>query len=189
MTASRHSLMVCHHLLPGGPRVCRKPDPTKPYIAAEDVLHDMGAISMIGSDSQAMGRCRRGGAHLADARDGAAGRAGDRLVAKPPTALNYIAKYTHHRPAIAHGIDHLIGSVEVGKLADLCCGSRRFRGFAARRARWGDRLGSDGRCSAWWCCDRCSARPRLCFPGGAQCTSSRAIHRRAGGPARRSIRD
>src|SRR5262249_58946411 len=90
-------------------------------IAAEDVLHDLGAISMLSSDSQAMGRIgeviirtwqtadkmkRQRGALPGDGRNDN-GR-----------ARRYVAKYTIN-PAIAHGIAHEVGSIEVGKLADL----------------------------------------------------------------------
>ena len=118
-------LMVCHHLNPRVPEdlafaECRIRPST---IAAEDVLHDLGAISMIGSDSQAMGRVGEVvAAHLADrARDearGAGALPGDGPAARQPRARRYVAKYTIC-PAIAHGLDGEIGSVEVGKLADL----------------------------------------------------------------------
>jgi urease subunit alpha len=110
-------LIVCHHLNPRIPEDLAFAESRirGTTIAAEDVLHDLGAISMIGSDSQAMGR---GGetivrtwqtAHVMQARRGGSGN--DRL-------RRYVAKYTIC-PAVAHGIDDEVGSVEVGKLADL----------------------------------------------------------------------
>jgi urease subunit alpha len=103
-------------------------------IAAEDLLHDIGAISMIGSDSQAMGRIgevvmrtwqtahvmkKRRGALEGDP-SGARGNDNNRV-------RRYVAKYTIC-PAITHGIDHELGSVEVGKLADLVLWEPAFFG-------------------------------------------------------------
>ncbi len=110
-------LIVCHHLNPRIPEDLAFAESRirGTTIAAEDVLHDLGAISMIGSDSQAMGRVGETivrtwqTAHVMQARRGAAGN--ERL-------RRYVAKYTIC-PAVAHGIDHEVGSVEVGKLADL----------------------------------------------------------------------
>jgi urease subunit alpha len=110
-------LMVCHHLNPRIPEDLAFAESRirGTTMAAEDVLHDMGAISMIGSDSQAMGRIGETivrtwqTAHVMAARRGAAGN--ERLK-------RYVAKYTIC-PAIAHGIASEVGSVEVGKLADL----------------------------------------------------------------------
>lgn len=117
-------LMVCHHLDPkiaedvafAESRIRRE------TIAAEDILHDLGAFSMIASDSQAMGRVGEviirtwQTAHKMKVQRGSlSGDPGhhDNLRAK-----RYIAKYTIN-PAIAHGISHEVGSVEKGKLADL----------------------------------------------------------------------
>ena len=126
-------LMVCHHLDPSiaedvafaESRIRRE------TIAAEDILHDLGAFSMISSDSQAMGRVgevitrtwqtankmkiQRGSLEEKDTEN-------DNYRAK-----RYIAKYTIN-PAIAHGIAHEVGSLEVGKLADLVLWKPKFFG-------------------------------------------------------------
>jgi urease subunit alpha len=125
-------LMVCHHLNPGVPEDSAFAEsrirPTT--IAAEDVLHDIGAISMMSSDSQAMGRIGEvvirtwQTAHVMKAARGAlpGDGAADNLRAR-----RYVAKYTIN-PAIAHGMAHEIGSVEVGKLADLVLWEPKFFG-------------------------------------------------------------
>ncbi len=116
-------LMVCHHLNPSVPEdLAFAESRIRPStIAAEDLLHDLGAISMIGSDSQAMGRIGEvvmrtwQTAHVMKRRRGALdgdGRADNNR------ARRYVAKYTIC-PAVAHGLDDEVGSVEVGKLADL----------------------------------------------------------------------
>ena len=100
-------------------------------IAAEDILHDLGAISMIASDSQAMGRVGEvDAAHLADGAqdEGAAGPLARRRTPRTTSAVKrYIAKYTIN-PAIAHGIANEVGSLEVGKLADLVLWKPAFFG-------------------------------------------------------------
>ena len=118
-------LMVCHHLDPKIPEdVAFAESRIRPEtIAAEDRLHDLGAISMMSSDSQAMGRigeviCRTWQtAHKMKVQFGRlphpAHPAADNF-----RALRYVAKYTIN-PALTHGMGHIIGSVAVGKLADL----------------------------------------------------------------------
>ena len=125
-------LVVCHHLNPSVPEDLAFAEsrirPTT--IAAEDVLHDLGAISMMSSDSQAMGRIGEvvirtwQTAHVMKRRRGAlpGDGAADNLRAR-----RYVAKYTIN-PAIAHGMAGEIGSVEVGKLADLVLWDPKFFG-------------------------------------------------------------
>ncbi|WP_225850470.1 urease subunit alpha [Streptomyces sp. HPF1205] len=125
-------LMVCHHLNPAVPEdLAFAESRIRPStIAAEDVLHDLGAISIISSDSQAMGRIGEIAlrtwqtAHVMKRRRGPLpgdGRA-DNLRAR-----RYVAKYTIN-PAIAQGLDAEIGSVEAGKLADLVLWDPAFFG-------------------------------------------------------------
>ncbi|MCW2541598.1 MAG: ureC [Frankiales bacterium] len=120
-------LMVCHHLNPSLPEdLAFAESRIRPStMAAEDVLHDVGAISMIGSDSQAMGRIGETiirtwqTAHVMKAARGAL--TGDGLGPRPADnmrARRYIAKYTI-APAVTHGLADEIGSVQTGKLADL----------------------------------------------------------------------
>ena len=125
-------LMVCHHLNPSLPEDLAFAEsrirPTT--MAAEDVLHDLGAISMIGSDSQAMGRIGETiirtwqTAHVMKQRRGVFGGPADNARAR-----RYVAKYTI-APAVTHGLDGEIGSVEPGKLADLVLWEPAF--FAVR---------------------------------------------------------
>jgi urease subunit alpha len=118
-------LMVCHHLDPAIPEDVAFAESRirRETIAAEDILHDLGAFSMISSDSQAMGRVGEvilrtwQTAHKMKVQRGPLpedSHHNDNFRAK-----RYIAKYTIN-PAIAHGIAPEVGSVEVGKLADLC---------------------------------------------------------------------
>jgi urease subunit alpha len=117
-------LMVCHHLSPSIPEDVAFAESRirRETIAAEDILHDLGAFSMIASDSQAMGRvgeviCRTWQtAHKMKVQRGSL--PGDPAEHDNFRAKRYIAKYTIN-PAITHGIAHEVGSVEVGKLADL----------------------------------------------------------------------
>ncbi len=125
-------LMVCHHLNSNVPEdLAFAESRIRPStIAAEDLLHDIGAISMIGSDSQAMGRIGEvvmrtwQTAHVMKRRRGSL--EGD-TTADNHRAMRYVAKYTIC-PAVAHGLDHEIGSVEVGKLADLVLWEPAFFG-------------------------------------------------------------
>ncbi|MFN8225400.1 MAG: urease subunit alpha [Mycobacterium sp.] len=129
-------LMVCHHLNPSVPEdLAFAESRIRPStIAAEDLLHDIGAISMIGSDAQAMGRIGEvvmrtwQTAHVMKQRRGAlGGDAAGKNGADNNRARRYIAKYTIC-PAVAHGLDHEVGSVEVGKLADLVLWEPAFFG-------------------------------------------------------------
>ncbi|MCX2929655.1 urease subunit alpha [Mycobacterium sp. CVI_P3] len=129
-------LMVCHHLNSSIPEdLAFAESRIRPStIAAEDLLHDIGAISMIGSDSQAMGRVGEvvmrtwQTAHMMKKRRGAL--SGDPTGAKGNDnnrARRYVAKYTIC-PAIAHGLDAEVGSIEPGKLADLVLWEPKFFG-------------------------------------------------------------
>jgi urease subunit alpha len=126
-------LMVCHHLSPRVPEdVAFADSRIRPEtIAAEDVLHDLGAISMMSSDSQAMGRigevvCRTW--QTADKMKRQRGAlAGDSALDDNLRVRRYIAKYTIN-PAIAHGISTEVGSIAVGKLADLVLWKPAFFG-------------------------------------------------------------
>jgi len=126
-------LMVCHHLDPSIPEDVAFAESRirRETIAAEDILHDLGAFSMIASDSQAMGRVGEviirtwQTAHKMKVQR-------SHLPQDPDRHDNfrvkrYIAKYTIN-PAIAHGIAHYVGSVEVDKLADLCLWKPAFFG-------------------------------------------------------------
>ncbi len=117
-------LMVCHHLDPRIPEDVAFAESRirRETIAAEDILHDIGAFSLIASDSQAMGRVGEvitrtfQTAHKMKVQRGAL--TGDSERNDNTRLKRYIAKVTIN-PAIVHGIDHQVGSVEVGKLADL----------------------------------------------------------------------
>ncbi|MBC8011776.1 MAG: urease subunit alpha [Burkholderiales bacterium] len=118
-------LMVCHHLDPKIPEdVAFAESRIRPEtIAAEDRLHDLGAISMMSSDSQAMGRIGEVVLRTWQTAHKMKLQFGKLAGPSHPAAdnfrcLRYVAKYTIN-PAIAHGMAHIIGSVEVGKLADL----------------------------------------------------------------------
>ncbi len=117
-------LMVCHHLDPDLPEDVAFAESRirGETIAAEDILHDLGAISMISSDSQAMGRVGEVITRTwqtADKMRQIRGRLSQEQGDNDNFRIRrYIAKYTIN-PAVAHGMSHLIGSVEVGKLADL----------------------------------------------------------------------
>ncbi|MGZ3114226.1 urease subunit alpha [Streptomyces sp. H62] len=125
-------LMVCHHLNPAVPEdLAFAESRIRPStIAAEDILHDMGAISIMASDAQAMGRIGEvilrtwQTAHVMKRRRGFL--PGD-TRADNLRARRYVAKYTIN-PAVAQGIEHEVGSVESGKLADLVLWDPRFFG-------------------------------------------------------------
>jgi urease subunit alpha len=126
-------LMVCHHLDPSIPEDLAFAESRirKETIAAEDILHDLGALSILSSDSQAMGRVGEvitrtwQTAHKMKAQRGALPR--ERGDNDNLRVRRYVAKYTIN-PAIAQGMSHEIGSVEVGKLADLVLWSPAFFG-------------------------------------------------------------
>lgn len=125
-------LMVCHHLNPSVPEDLAFAESRirASTIAAEDILHDLGALSVVASDAQAMGRIGEvvtrtwQVAHVMKARRGPLGES---LPADNERARRYVAKYTVN-PAIAHGIDHEVGSVEPGRMADLVLWDPRFFG-------------------------------------------------------------
>ncbi|HXQ22774.1 MAG TPA: urease subunit alpha, partial [Candidatus Acidoferrales bacterium] len=126
-------LMVCHHLDPKVPEDVAFAESRirAETIAAEDILHDLGAFSMLSSDSQAMGRVGEvimrtwQTAHkMRQQRGRLPGERGDNDNLR---ARRYVAKYTIN-PAITHGLVHAVGSVEVGKLADLVLWSPAFFG-------------------------------------------------------------
>ncbi|MCB9595187.1 MAG: urease subunit alpha [Sandaracinaceae bacterium] len=126
-------LMVCHHLDPRIPEDVAFAESRirRETIAAEDILHDLGAFSMIASDSQAMGRVGEvvlrtwQTAHKMKVQRGSL--AGDPARHDNARIKRYVAKMTIN-PAIAHGIAHEVGSVEVGKLADLVLWKPAFFG-------------------------------------------------------------
>ena len=136
-------LMVCHHLDPGIPEDVAFADSRirRETIAAEDILHDLGAFSMISSDSQAMGRVGEVITRTWQTAHKMKVQRGD-LTPSTPLSMNgegggeradnfrvkrYVAKYTIN-PAITHGIGHLVGSLEVGKLADIVLWQPAFFG-------------------------------------------------------------
>jgi urease subunit alpha len=126
-------LMVCHHLDPRIPEDVAFAESRirRETIAAEDILHDLGAFSMMSSDSQAMGRVGEVIIRTWQTADKMKRQRG-RLPEDSDRADNfrvkrYVAKYTIN-PALTHGLAEHIGSVEVGKLADLCLWSPAFFG-------------------------------------------------------------
>ena len=126
-------LMVCHHLDPSIPEDLAFAESRirKETIAAEDILHDLGAISMMSSDSQAMGRVGEvilrtwQTAHKMKAQRGALPEDSERN--DNFRVKRYVAKYTIN-PAIAHGISHEVGSIGLGKWADLVIWKPAFFG-------------------------------------------------------------
>ena len=126
-------LMVCHHLDKNLPEDVAFAESRirGETIAAEDILHDLGAISIMGSDSQAMGRVgeviTRTWQTADKMKQQRGSLAGDSAENDNQRIKRYVAKYTIN-PALAHGMSHLIGSVEVGKLADLVLWKPAFFG-------------------------------------------------------------
>jgi len=126
-------LMVCHHLSPSIPEDIAFAESRirKETIAAEDILHDIGAFSIISSDSQAMGRVGEVAIRTWQTADKMKRQRGRLKEEKGENdnfrVRRYIAKYTIN-PAIAHGLSHEIGSVEVGKRADLVLWNPAFFG-------------------------------------------------------------
>lgn len=126
-------MMVCHHLSASIPEDIAFAESRirRETIAAEDILHDLGALSMISSDSQAMGRIGETiirtwqTAHKMKLQRGLL--SGDTKYNDNIRVKRYIAKYTIN-PAITHGISHEVGSIEQGKLADLVLWSPAFFG-------------------------------------------------------------
>ena len=181
-------LMVCHHLDKSIPEDVAFAESRirRETIAAEDILHDMGAFSIIASDSQAMGRV---GEVLirtwqtADKMKKQRGRLAEETGDNDNFRVRrYIAKYTIN-PAIAHGISHEIGSIDEGKRADLVLWNPAFFGVKPEMVlmggtivwrRWAIRMPRSrrrsrsirGRCSAPWALGRTLGR-HLCLGGGA----------------------
>ena len=126
-------LMVCHHLNPSIPEDLAFADSRirRETIAAEDVLQDMGIFSMVSSDAQAMGRIGEviiRTWQTADKMKKQRGTLeGDGVLADNNRAKRYIAKYTIN-PAITHGISEYVGSIEIGKIADLVIWNPAFFG-------------------------------------------------------------
>ncbi|WP_154344839.1 urease subunit alpha [Agromyces kandeliae] len=125
-------LMVCHHLNPAVPEDLAFAESRirATTIAAEDILHDLGALSITSSDAQAMGRIGEvitrtwQVAHVMKHRRGPLGGG---MPADNERAKRYVAKYTIN-PAVAHGIAYDVGSVEVGRMADLAIWEPKFFG-------------------------------------------------------------
>jgi urease subunit alpha len=126
-------LMVCHHLDPKVPEDVAFAESRirKETIAAEDILHDLGALSMMSSDSQAMGRLGEVIIRTWQTADKMKKQRGSLKDEKPGNdnmrVKRYVAKYTIN-PSIAHGVAKHIGSVEKGKLADLVLWAPAFFG-------------------------------------------------------------
>jgi urease subunit alpha len=126
-------MMVCHHLNPAVPEDVAFAESRirAETIAAEDVLHDLGIISMYSSDSQAMGRIGETTTRLIQTADKMRQQTGPLPEDAPGNdnfrLLRYLAKLTIN-PALTHGIGHLVGSLEPGKLADIVLWSPRFFG-------------------------------------------------------------
>ena len=145
-------IMVCHHLSPDIPSDVAFTESRirAETIAAENVLHDLGVISMFSSDSQAMGRigeCWLRCIQTADAMKTGRGKLPEDAPGNDNfRVLRYVAKITIN-PAITHGISHVLGSVEVGKMADLVLWEPAFFGAKPKLVHQERRhqLGGDGR--------------------------------------------
>lgn len=184
-------LMVCHHLDPSIPEdVAFAESRIRPEtIAAEDILHDLGALSMISSDSQAMGRVGEVITRTWQTADKMKNQLGPleedaaASASHPDGAddneriLRYIAKYTIN-PAIAHGMSHLIGSIESGKLADLVLwkpatfGAKPemiIKGGTIAWAQMGDPNASIPTPQPVYMRPMFGARPRVAGDGGGTC--------------------
>ncbi|CEG25529.1 urease subunit alpha [Bacillus sp. B-jedd] len=126
-------MMVCHHLNPSIPEDLAFADSRirKETIAAEDILQDMGVLSMVSSDAQAMGRIGEVILRIWQVADKMKKQRGtlegDSKLSDNNRAKRYVAKYTIN-PAITHGISEYVGSVEVGKIADLVIWNPAFFG-------------------------------------------------------------
>ena len=126
-------LMVCHHLSPSIPEDVAFADSRirAETIGAEDILHDLGAISMMSSDSQAMGRIGEVICRTWQTADKMKRQRGKLSLDSPENdnfrVKRYIAKYTIN-PAITHGVSRIVGSIEIGKLADLVLWKPAFFG-------------------------------------------------------------
>lgn len=138
-------LLVCHHLSRDVPEDLAFAESRirKETIAAEDVLHDVGAIAIISSDSQAMGRVgesiMRTWATADKMKRERGPLAPDTAHCDNTRAKRYIAKYTIN-PALAHGISHVCGSIEKGKLADLVLWKPAFFGSKPEMVLKGGRI-------------------------------------------------
>lgn len=126
-------IMVCHNLNPNVPSdvAFAESRVRAETIAGENVLHDMGVISMISSDSQAMGRVGENWLRVIQTADAMKAGRGKLPEDAPDNdnfrVLRYVAKVTIN-PAITHGVSHMLGSVEVGKMADLVLWEPQFFG-------------------------------------------------------------
>ncbi len=166
-------LMVCHHLDPSIAEDLAFAESRirKETIAAEDILHDLGALSMMSSDSQAMGRLGEVIIRTWQTADKMKKQRGRLKEEKGDNdnvrAKRYIAKYTIN-PAIAHGVSHVIGSIEKGKMADLVL-------VVARVLRREARLHHQGRHRSW--------QPRWAIPMPRSRRRSRCITARCSVPS------
>lgn len=140
-------LMVCHHLDPSIPEDLAFAESRirRETIAAEDILHDLGAFSIMSSDSQAMGRVGEVVLRTWQTADKMKAQLGslegDSSRSDNERIKRYVAKYTIN-PAITHGIAHKVGSIEVGKLADIVLWRPSFFGVKANMVLKGGMIAS-----------------------------------------------